>query len=123
MNRVGPLLVSVVAFVAVACADETLDPSTYDRTCEQNSDCIASSVQFQVCNCGSGIVAFSDDGLADYQSDFAALDRDCTPFEDAIECVIPLPRTAPSCADGQCVLPAEGASCEPDACRGVDDES
>jgi len=41
-----------------------LEPSSYDRTCTQNSDCVSSTLPLEACVCASAVVALSDEGFA-----------------------------------------------------------
>lgn len=115
------LLILFCWLATFGCSDpQPLDPASYNRTCAQNSDCVATTLLLEPCTCNWAVVALSDEGLANYEADYAATDRDCNPFESAVDCVVPQPAGPPVCIDGQCETTDEGG-CSGE-CRGVDGE-
>jgi hypothetical protein len=98
-----PLLLTILALVGACHGSTTLEASSYDTSCQQDSDCTPVYFGSEPCSCGqlNGAINKSDQAKYDADLTTATQNADCSPMS----CPAGTPVTA-VCSKGTCALTA-----------------
>ena len=96
-----PLLLAA-ALICSACGPQIIDPTKYDQTCTQDTDCVPVGSGDVCTPCGCASTAVNTKDIAKYRADVEALKRGCGPKSTAL--CAPCQQAEGACVQGACTV-------------------